>query len=51
MQRDISLIKFWKYFFPSWLDLNVSLDAVFNADYEFDIYFVKELYFGIENWV
>jgi hypothetical protein len=27
------------------------LDAVFNADYEFDIYFVKKLDFGIENWV
>jgi hypothetical protein len=27
------------------------LDAVFNADYEFDICFVKKLDFGIENWV
>ncbi len=27
------------------------LDAVFNADYEFDIYFVKKLDFGIENRV
>jgi hypothetical protein len=27
------------------------LDAVFNADYESDIYFVKKLDFGIENRV
>jgi hypothetical protein len=27
------------------------IDAVFNADYEFDIYFVKKLDFDIENWV
>jgi hypothetical protein len=27
------------------------LDAVFNADYEFDIYFVNKIRFGIENRV
>jgi hypothetical protein len=27
------------------------IDAVFNADYEFDIYCVKKLDFGIKNWV
>jgi hypothetical protein len=29
----------------------VEVDAVFNADYEFNIYFVKKLDFGIENRV
>jgi hypothetical protein len=29
----------------------VLLDAVFNADYEFDVYFIKKFDFGIENWV
>ncbi len=27
------------------------LDAVFNADYEFDVYFIKKFDFAIENWV
>jgi hypothetical protein len=26
-------------------------DAVFNADYKFDIYLVKKLDFGLENWI
>ena len=31
--------------------MNELLDAVFDADHEFDIYFVKKLDFGVENWV
>ncbi len=35
----------------SWTDLNELSDSVFNAGYEFDIYFVQKLDFGIENRV
>jgi hypothetical protein len=48
-KRDTSLINFRNCFFPNWIDLNDLLDAVFNADYEFGIYFVQKLDFGIEN--
>jgi hypothetical protein len=40
-----------KKIFSSSRDLNKLLDAVLNADYELDIYFVKKLDFGIESRV
>jgi hypothetical protein len=40
---------FPKNFFSSWIDLNELLDAVFNADYEFNIYIVQKFDFDIEN--
>jgi hypothetical protein len=42
---------FEKIFFSNSIDLKELLDAVVNADYEFYIYFVQKLDFGIENLV
>jgi hypothetical protein len=36
-------------FFSNSIDLNELLDAVFNAGYAFDLYFLEKLDFGIEN--